>query len=64
MGRRISHEEAMEIGRNLPADVFISHATGKPMISRAEWERLPRWRRIRDVVLFRQPRRGDGWSSS
>lgn len=54
MPRKVTYEEACEIGRSLD-HIWINRVTGKPMMPRAEWERLPRWRRIRDVLLIRHP---------
>jgi hypothetical protein len=53
--RRLSLEEAWELGQTLPP-------IGRPfkMLSRSEWERLPRWRRLLDRMLFSEPPKGYG----
>lgn len=44
----------IEAGRNLPADVWLNRR-GEPLISREDWEKLGRWRRLRDVLLGQDP---------
>ena len=61
MPRKMTHEEAMEAGRNLPVSIWLDQK-GRPLRSRDEWERLPRWRRIRDVLLGRDPLKEPDWS--
>lgn len=51
--------EAMEFGRSISEDFWLDRRTGKPLIKRADWEQLPRWRRIRDVLLGCQPLKRD-----
>lgn len=51
--RRMSLEEAWDLGQSLPP-LF------KPVLPRSEWERLPRWRRLLDRMLFSQPPKGYG----
>jgi hypothetical protein len=48
-------EEAMRRGRAIPVSTWRDWRTGKPMMSREEWEQLGRWRRLRDVLTFCQP---------
>ncbi len=54
----MTFDEAMEFGRSLPQSMWLD-MNFKPMISRAEWEQLGRWRRWRDVLLGWQPLRDD-----
>jgi len=54
--RRLSLEEAWDLAESLPS---ISRAF-KPMMPRSEWERLPRWRRLLDRMLFSEPPKGYG----
>jgi hypothetical protein len=46
--------EAMHYGRSLPESMWHDYR-GRPLMSRAEWEQLGRWRRLRDLALGRQP---------
>ena len=55
MPRKMTLEEADERGLALPESNWLSYRTGKPMISREEWEQLGRWRRLRDVLLGQNP---------
>jgi hypothetical protein len=54
MTRKMTREEAREFGRNLPISLWLDQR-GKPLMSRAEWEQLPRGRRFRDMLLYRHP---------
>jgi hypothetical protein len=60
----MTFEEAMEFGHSLPVSLRLSSVTGKPLMSRAEWEQLPRGRRLRDVLLARQPPKGYPFSGA
>jgi hypothetical protein len=55
--RRMTFDEAMEFGQSLPQSLLLDPFTGRPRLSRAEWEQLPRSHRIRDVLLLRDPRK-------
>jgi hypothetical protein len=59
MKRRITLEEAMQIGASLPVSLWLDRR-GKPLMSRSDWEQLPRWRRLLDVLTFIQPPKGFG----
>lgn len=50
--------EAMEYGRSLPESIFRDYR-GRPALSRADWEKLGRWRRLRDVLLGWDPPKED-----
>lgn len=52
---RMSLEEAWDLGQSLPPIGLLFK-----MLPRREWERLPRWRRLLDRVLFSQPPKGYG----
>ena len=45
----------MRIGESIPISVFLDPKTFKPLMSRSEWERLPRRRRWLDRLLFSAP---------
>jgi hypothetical protein len=47
--RRMTVIEWMEYGQSLPDSLWLDRR-GKPLMSRAEWEQLGRWRRLRDVL--------------
>lgn len=49
----MSFEETMEWARTLPI-VWLDWR-GRPLMTRDEWEQLGRWRRLRDMLLARQP---------
>lgn len=56
--RRLTLEEKFQLGESIPISVFLDRKTFKPLMSRSEWERLPRRRRWLDRALFRQPPKG------
>ncbi len=60
MGRRLTFDEAMKLGESLPKNLCLNSVTFKPLMSRSEWEQLPRWRRLLDRVLFSEPPKGYG----
>jgi hypothetical protein len=49
--RRWTFAEAVEYGRSMP----LYDKRGRRLLSRAEWEQLGRWRRLRDVLLGWDP---------
>jgi hypothetical protein len=60
MPRRIrTFEDAMQFGASLPISLDRDRF-GRPLVSRSEWERLPRWRRIVDTVFGGRPPKGYG----
>ncbi len=60
MARRMTIEEGLEFGRSLPVDLWLSWRTGKPLMSRSDWDQLSRWRRFSDWVRGRHPPKGFG----
>ena len=60
MPRRLTFEEALRLGDSLPQSLWRDPVTGKPSLSRSQWERLPRWRRILDRLQLRHPPKGYG----
>lgn len=55
MARRLTFEEAIELGRSLRLyDIY-----GDPILTRAEWERLGWWTRFRDRLLAWDPPKND-----
>jgi hypothetical protein len=56
MPRRLTFEEAVRLGESLPP---LSRAF-EPLMSRSEWEQLPRWRRLLDRLRLRHPPKGYG----
>lgn len=44
----------------LPKEIFRDHR-GRPIVTRDEWERFSRWRKLRDVLLGWDPREPRGW---
>jgi hypothetical protein len=55
--RRLTLEEAIRVGESIPISVFLDPKTFKPVMSRSEWERLPRRRRWLDRLLGGVPPR-------
>jgi hypothetical protein len=58
--RRLTPEEAIMLADPKEVNMWRSIVTHKPLLSRSQWERLPRGRRIKDQLLFRQPPKGFG----
>jgi hypothetical protein len=54
MPEKMTFEEAMELGRALPRDIWLDQR-GRPLLTREQWEKLGRWRRRRDVLLGWDP---------
>jgi len=55
MSRRLTFEEARRLGESLPMQRWLDPARLKPLMPRSEWEQLPRWRRLLDRLLLRDP---------
>lgn len=60
MSRRLTFEEAWRLGESFPKSTWLNSVTFKPLMSRREWEQLPRRRRLLDRLLFRHPPKGFG----
>jgi len=57
----MTREEVVEAARSIPVSVWLNHK-GRPLQSREDWEQLPRWRRICDILLGRDPAKEPDWS--
>ncbi|MFL5817608.1 MAG: hypothetical protein ACJ76L_08400 [Conexibacter sp.] len=53
-------EEAIMLADPREVNIWLNSVTFRPLLSRSQWEQLPRRRRLVDRLLFRQPPKGFG----